>query len=141
MKLVYSSFSHLHPSVQHLINIIPAISTRYYGCTCWLVGSAQKKEAVNPRDIDLVIVVPDSLFLAMYAGDSCDTVETWVDSVENWRSFDSFIWKEWARDVSKQGKELTLIVKKQVDFKTQPESYFLSFNNKPKTKIFPIDEE
>jgi hypothetical protein len=139
MKLVYSSFSHLHPTVQQLIAIIPAISARYYGCSCWLVGSSQHKEAKNPRDIDLVICIPDELFLAMYAGDSCDTIETWIDSVENWKSFNSFIWKEWSRDISKQGKELTLAVKKQVDFKTQPESYFSSFN-KPKFKIFPIEE-
>ena len=88
---------------------------RYYNCPFYLVGSAQFEE--DPR--------PDVLFLNMY-GDGVklnETIETWAVAVDKWH-FESHIWKMWAKDISKQGKEMTMIAKRQVDFKTQPSSYF-----------------
>lgn len=102
---------------------MPAIIARYYGCPAYLVGSARYE--TNPRDIDIVIKIPDELFLHMYgdAGIYGETIETWADAVDKWQ-FNSRIWKMWAKDIAKQGRELTMIAMRQVDFKTQPDSYF-----------------
>jgi hypothetical protein len=119
-----------HPTVEKLMIPIQGIIARYYGCEFYIVGSALKDP--NPRDIDIVVRVPDDLFLAMYGNDK-DTIQTWADDVDNWR-FQSNIWKLWARDISKQGKELTFLTGRQVDFKTQPASYFDTIQ-KPKQLI------
>lgn len=99
---------------------IQGIIARYYGCDFYIVGSALRDP--NPRDIDIVAKIPDDLFLAMYGNDK-DTIQIWIDDVESW-TFQTEIWKLWARDIAKQGKELTFLAGRQVDFKTQPASYF-----------------
>lgn len=120
----------LYPIIEKLLVPIQGIIARYYGCEFYIVGSALNNP--DPRDIDIVAKIPDELFLAMY-GNGKDTIQTWADDVDNWR-FQSEIWKLWARDISKQGKELTFLIGRQVDFKTQPASYFDTIQ-KPKLLI------
>ncbi len=120
----------LYPIIEKLLVPIQGIIARYYGCEFYIVGSALNNP--DPRDIDIVAKIPDELFLAMY-GNSKDTIQIWADDVDNWR-FQSDIWKLWARDISKQGKELTFLIGRQVDFKTQPASYFDTIQ-KPKLLI------
>ena len=109
-----------HPTIEKLMIPIQGIIARYYGCDFYIVGSALRDP--NPRDIDIVAKIPDDLFLAMYGNDK-DTIQIWIDDVESW-TFQTEIWKLWARDIAKQGKELTFLAGRQVDFKTQPASYF-----------------
>lgn len=109
---------------------------RYYGCDFYLVGSAQYHP--NPRDIDIVVKIPDELFLNMYGdgGALGETLDTWAHAVDKWE-FTSNIWKMWARDIAKQGKELTMIATRQVDFKTHPATYFETIN-KQRTYLPPV---
>lgn len=122
-----------HPSVKRLIKYLPGIVARYYNCEFYLVGSAQFNP--NPRDIDIVVKIPDDLFFAMYGtGDKKESIETWVHAIDFWEFNSSEIWKNWAKDIAKQGKELTMIAMRQVDFKTHPASYFVTID-KPKTLL------
>jgi hypothetical protein len=120
-----------------LKKVIPVIRTRYYGCPVYLVGSALDK--TYPRDVDVVIVVPDDLFLAMYGGskarDNNETISTWIDCVNSYdTSKSSVLWSYWSRDIEKQGKELTYLCGLQVDFKTQPQTLFSSIE-KPRQLV------
>ena len=119
-----------HPTVKRCLAALPGIMARYYDCDFYLVGSAQT--SLDPRDIDIVVNVPDELFLAMYNAKN-ETIETWATAVDSW-TFKSEMWNLWARDISKQGKELTMLAGRQVDFKTHPSSYFWSID-KMKTLI------
>ena len=120
-----------HPTVKKMLSHIQGIIARYYGFDFFIVGSALQKE--NPRDIDVVACIPDKFFIHMYGTPDVDTIQDWINDVEEWK-FQTSIWKSWAEDIAKQGRELTLLAGKQVDFKTQPESYFLAIH-KPKFLI------
>lgn len=120
-----------------LKKLIPVIKTRYYGCPVYLVGSALNK--TYPRDVDVVIVVPDDLFLAMYGGSRAakneESISTWIDCVNSYDTSKSpVLWSYWSQDIEKQGKELTYLCGLQVDFKTQPHTLFSSID-KPKQLI------
>lgn len=116
-----------HPAVERLFKYLPGIMARYYNCEFYLVGSAQTNS--NPRDIDIIVKVPDDLFHCMYGnyGTLKETIENWSIAIDKW-DFSSNVWKLWAKDISKQGRELTMFVGRQVDFKTQPASYFETIN-------------
>ena len=107
-----------------------ALSARYYGLPVYLVGGALTDP--DPRDLDIVIPVPNDLFLAMY-GDPEDTTNGWVDGRRT--SQPPPMWLRWAKDCAKQGRELTLFCRRAVDFKTQPKSYFDTFEDKPKRRL------
>ncbi len=109
-----------------------ALSARYYGLPVYLVGSALRDP--DPRDIDIVIPVPDDLFLSMY-GDAEDTLVDWADAIRAPRVDLPKQWLRWARDCAKQGRELTYFCHRQVDFKTQPQTYFDTFNHKPRQRL------
>ena len=109
-----------------------ALSARYYGLPVLLVGSALRDP--DPRDVDIVIPVPDDLFLAMYGGPA-DTLAEWQSSV--WAPSTNLPkqWLRWAKDCAKQGREMTFFCRRQVDFKTQPQSYFDTFADKPRLRL------
>lgn len=91
-----------------------SLSARYYGAPVYLVGSALTDE--DPRDLDVVVVVEEELFLAMYAGPG-ETYQTWIDG---WSQAEPpAVWRRWARDGAKQGAMLTRILAHSVDFKVQ----------------------
>lgn len=100
-----------------------ALSARYYGLPVYLVGSALT--APDPRDIDIVIPIPNKLFIAMY-GDNGDNTTRWKSGSRT--SQPPPLWLRWARDCAKQSLELTMFCHRQVDFKTQPQTEFDTFS-------------
>ncbi len=102
------------PFLDALLAAANPLSARYYQCPVYLVGSAMYSS--DPRDLDVVIPIPEDLFVAMYGED------------------DGTQWRLWARDISKQGRELTFACRRQVDFKTQPQLLFESIGE-PRVKI------
>jgi len=106
-----------------------SLSSLYFNCGVWLVGSALTDP--DPRDIDLVVPVPVELFLASYA-DPGETLEAWN---EGWAPEpDTGLRRRWARDCGKTNAEGTLFCGRKVDFKTQPECFFKSVF-KPRKRI------
>ena len=96
------------------------LSARYYGAPVYLVGSAVTSD--DPRDLDLVVILPDDLFVAAY-GPSLDPADP------------PAIWRRWARDVARQGATLTAEFHTAVDFKTQPETFARALDAMPRHEL------
>lgn len=103
----------------------------FYGKPVYLVGSSTVKG--NPRDIDVVCVIPDEEFMLRYQ----------VDSIEQWGlryrsgSFDlhESTWR-WADDCCHKALQGMQFTHKYIDFKVYPESYDKSqFADKVKIKL------
>lgn len=111
------------------------LSARYYGLPVYLVGSAITDP--DPRDIDLVIPIPDDLFAAMY-GEENTTVERNVgDWCTGTGGHATPIWLRWARDCARQSRQLTMACRRAVDFKTQLPIRFDSYADKPRVRLDP----
>lgn len=98
-----------------------ALSALYFNLPVYLVGHGATDP--DPRDIDLVIPVPDALFVRMYA-DEGETLEAWGNGWPSEKP--TALWRRWARDCGKTNLEGTEYCGRKVDFKTQPESFFSS---------------
>ena len=102
------------------------LSARYFGCPVYLVGSALRDD--DPRDIDLVVEMPDDLFVNSY-GDHPRQVGAEARELDAWEMSKGDpnpapVWRRWARDCAKQSAALTLSVGRAVDFKVQPQRAF-----------------
>lgn len=106
-----------------------AVSARYYGCPVYLVGGALADP--DPRDIDIVIPIPDPLFCSMYADG--DPTEDWTSGMDGRAATPT--WRRWARDCAKQGREWTMFCARAVDFKTQPRKQFAAHDGKPRVRL------
>ncbi len=100
-----------------------SLSVLYFGCPVYLVGAGLHDP--DPRDVDLVVPIPDALFFAMYADPAVDTIAGWHEGHDTLDP--PQIWRRWARDCAKQNAALTRWCRRKVDFKTQPQSLFDSF--------------
>ena len=108
------------------------LSARYYGAPVYLVGSAVTSD--DPRDHDLVVILPDDLFVCCY-GDRGET-----HALNQWRYGPSLpdraeppaIWRRWARDVARQGANLTAEFHTAVDFKVQCETFAAALDAMPR---------
>ena len=108
------------------------LSARYYGAPVYLVGSAVTSD--DPRDLDLVVILPDDLFVCCY-GDRGET-----HALNQWRYGPSLpdraeppaIWRRWARDVARQGANLTAEFHTAVDFKVQCETFAAALDAMPR---------
>ena len=106
------------------------LSARYYGAPVYLVGSAVTSD--DPRDLDLVVILPDDLFVCCY-GDRGDTIQTWRYGVGHPdHPGPVAIWRRWARDVARQGANLSVEMHRAVDFKTQPETFAAALDAMPR---------
>lgn len=107
-----------------------SLSMRYFGCPVYLVGGALYD--YDPRDVDLVVPLPNDVFLACY-GSRHDKIEAWGNG---WATADPTpLWMRWARDCAKQSLELTRFCERAVDFKTQPQSFFDTLASKPRLRL------
>lgn len=103
------------PDLFHRLRVrARGLSARFYGCPVYLVGSAVTRE--DPRDIDIVVVLPVDLFVAAY-GDPGDDISAfhraWAEQVP------AAIWRRWAGECAKQGAAMTREFHRSVDFKVQ----------------------
>lgn len=108
------------------------LSARYYGAPVYLVGSAVT--SADPRDLDLVVILPDDLFVCCY-GDRGE-----AQALNVWRYGPGHpdrtepppIWMRWARDVAKQSAQLTAEMHRAVDFKVQCERFAAALDAMPR---------
>lgn len=112
------------------------LSSRYFGCPVYLVGGALRDP--DPRDVDVVIAMPDDLFVHSY-GDHPWRVGAVHDELDAWECSKSDaspapIWRRWARDCAKQSRLLTLICARAVDFKVQPLRAFDAYSG-PRVRL------
>ena len=118
------------PHVLRLRREANQIAMLYGGCPVYLVGGALTDS--NPRDLDVVVILPDELFVATYGDDEDSRVppkmrrEAWFRGRVCQFSCDGFavepgpLWRRWARDMAKWNARLTRSIHRRVDFKTQP---------------------
>lgn len=92
------------------------LSVRYYGCPVYLVGSALR--IPNPRDLDVVVVLPDDLFVSTY-GDKGDNLSDYLMGCGV--ADPPGIWRRWARDTAKHTREWTEMLHRSCDVKIQPQ--------------------
>lgn len=109
-----------------------ALSARYFGLPVYLVGGALRD--LDPRDLDVVIPVPDDLFRAMH-GDPFGKVDLarWSSGLRS--ANPPAFWRRWARDCAKQSRVMTLFCGRAVDFKTQPQGHFDTYADQPRIRL------
>lgn len=113
------------------------LSARYCGAPVYLVGGALTD--LDPRDIDLVVPLPDDLFVACYGdtpfrvGAVDSELAAWSDSLGS--ADPRPVWRRWARDCAKASRALTLAVGRAVDFKVQPEREFARHEGCPRLRL------
>lgn len=112
---------------QRLLNRARWLSARYFGGAVYLVGSAVTSD--DPRDIDIVVVIPTDLFLASY-GEEGDTFDTFRYGGD--RPTPPKIWQRWARDCAKQGAAITRELGRAVDFKVQHDRDLRTVEDRPR---------
>ena len=115
---------------QRLLVHARALSARYYGGAVYLVGSAVTSD--DPRDIDVVVVIPTDLFLASY-GNPGDDITAFMRA-EGERCL-PMIWRRWARDVSTQGARMTRDLRRAVDFKVLHDRDSRTISDKPRVLL------
>ena len=118
------------PCVQRLRTHAFSLSALYFNRPVWLVGGALTDP--DPRDLDVVIILPDALFVACYGSDiAASGCAADMDRVDRERGLwcgsghsanPEPVWRRWARDCAKVSEQLTRSVWRRVDFKTQIES-------------------
>lgn len=108
-----------------------ALSARYFGLPVYIVGGALTDP--NPRDVDIVIPMPDDLFLAAYGDSKVFDMVRWESGMRD--ANPPAMWLRWARDCAKQSRAMTMFCARVVDFKTQPETYFKTFEGKPRVRL------
>jgi hypothetical protein len=129
----------------HLARLASSLSALYFGAPLYLVGGALKSE--DPRDVDLVVVVPDKLFLASYGEFEAwsasekiaqSALDAWELSYTGRSAADSPLWRRWCLDCAKHNARLTLALHRRVDFKTQPESYARTLDGQPRELLAQV---
>ena len=101
-----------------------------YNAPVYLVGSSLYEE--NPRDVDIVVEIPDKQFEHRYG------------SIVRWEALWGGDWGEgkqkWAMDVAKLSSVATNYIKENIDFKVYPISFCEEvFKGKPKERIDTIE--
>jgi len=114
----------------------------FYGHPVYLVGSAIDKEF--PRDVDLVIELPDKEFVTRYAWNVkgfndtikvTEIINNWINSVVHGINCDDVVWN-WGQDCSKKSLQAIEFCQYNIDFKVHPVSYCKQFfDTNPKKKV------
>lgn len=111
------------------------LSPRYYGAPVYLIGSAVTRD--DPRDIDLLVVLPGDLFVASY-GDPGDTLDAFRRSLGE--KVVPNIYRRWARDCATQGARLALDLKRAVDFKVTHDRDLRTISDLPRVTLCHVNE-
>lgn len=107
------------------------LSARYYGAPVYLVGSAVTSD--DPRDIDVVVVLPVDLFVQCY-GEPGDTFRQHFVSGAHVDDPPA-LWRRWARDCAKQGAAMTAELHRAVDFKVQSDRDAATISDAPRALL------
>jgi len=123
----------------------PSLSALYFGSPVYLVGGALS--GGDPRDVDLVVVVSDQLFLASYSdldawaneAKIAASVDAWIDEYENRLNVEkSATWKRWAVDCAKHNARLTVAIHRRADFKVQPQRLASALEEHPRELLAQV---
>lgn len=114
------------PLITYLDTIAHDVSRRYFGYPVYLVGGALIDQDREPRDIDLIIILPDREFRWLYG-----TYDDWVMG----RAWPNATWLMWARDCAKQSHGLSEHARRMIDFRVQHEKVAAHFPNEPKLRL------
>jgi hypothetical protein len=113
----------LTPCVLRAWNYASALSALFFGLPVYLVGGAITDP--DPRDVDLVIPMPEDLFLAAYNDGRHEDLGAWQSGLRDPNP--PRMWRRWARECAKSSRAATMFCGRRVDFKVQPQRYFDSF--------------
>lgn len=111
----------------------------FFGHSVFLVGSQLTRD--DPRDVDLVIIIPDSEFVLRYINQFEVIGHTDQEKCEQWGyRYLSGLYNEsnwvWARDMVHKNLKAMEVTSMLVDLKVLPESYHKrQYADKPKLKI------
>lgn len=123
------------PLMRRVRGYAPGLSSRYFGCPVFLVGGALLDP--DPRDVDLIVPIPDDVFVAAYGAldEPEHAMGRWCGG--SWGHDPPEIWRRWARDRARQSRELTLGCCRAIDFRTWPETQFYGFDDgrRPRLRI------
>lgn len=114
----------------------PGLSLLFFGCPVYLVGGALTDP--DPRDLDVIVVLPDALFVQCYGDKGGWSADTAFLALGEWSrgTHDPDpprIWRRWARDCAKLNAELTERCHRRVDFKVQWATHAAAvFSGKPR---------
>lgn len=111
----------------------------FFGHPCYLVGSQLTSE--TPRDIDLVVIIPDNEFVLRYINQREVIGHTDLGKCQQWGYrfksglFDESNW-QWAADVSHKSLQSMKRTSMNIDLKVYALSYHLEYySDKPLLKI------
>jgi len=110
------------------------LSARFYGCPVYLVGSAVTRD--DPRDIDVVVVLPTDLFVAAY-GDPGDDITHFLRAWGEPKP--ARIWQRWARECAKQGAAMTREFHRAVDFKIMHDRDSRTISDLPRVTLCHVN--
>ncbi len=123
------------PDLFHSLRVrARGLSARFYGCAVYLVGSAVTRD--DPRDIDIVVVLPEALFVAAFGvpGDDMSAFHrAWGEDSP------ALIWRRWARECAKQGAAMTMEFHRNVDFKVLPDTDSRCIVSRPRVVLCHVD--
>ena len=142
MELTDVKIEELAPCVIRMHAQAPGISMLYFGQPVYLVGKSLYS-CTDPRDIDVVVILPDDLFVAAYGDKERHQTDGIKNAITQWMVDNSKtisptkLWLRWARDMAKQNAFLTRVCDRRVDFKVQPQSYAQAmYEHKPRFQLF-----
>ena len=103
------------------------VSRYYQGHPVYLVGGALRDLEAEPRDVDLVCVLPAKTWRIMFGG----TYEEWVVG----RAWPNATWLRWARDTVKRSEHLSEEARRFVDFRTMHEEHAKRYSGHPRLRL------
>lgn len=115
--------------LQYFETIAHDVSRYYHGHPVYLVGSALRDLELEPRDIDLVCVLPADTFRDMFGGSYSDWMvgKAWPDRNE--------CWLRWAHDTAKRSEQLSSEARRFVDFRTMHEEHAKRYADHPRLRL------
>lgn len=96
--------------------------SQYYNGYCFLVGSHMNPDKENPRDIDIICVIPDTEFERRYG-----KLEDWDFETSG---YGGVLSERWTLDMSKRSRSFNFLEDTFVDFKVHPLSLFFYMASK-----------
>ena len=106
------------------------VSRYYHGHPVYLVGGALRDLEAEPRDVDLVCVLPDATFRWMFGGG----YDEWIVG-RAWPDRGSGTWLRWAREVVKRSEQLTEEARRPIDFRLQHEKVAEHYASEPRLRL------
>ncbi len=116
--------------LQYFETLAHDVSRYYHGHPVYLVGGALRDLETEPRDVDLVCVLPAATFQWMFGGTYAD----WLVG-RAWPDRGGGTWLRWARDTVKRSQALSEEARRLVDFRTMHEEQAKRYDTEPRIRL------